>query len=55
VVIQLERQGAETRYQAIARHANEDVRKQHEAKGFQQGSSQCLDPLVVLMKNVPAW
>jgi hypothetical protein len=38
-VIQLKRQGTGTRYQAIALHANEDVRRQHEAKGFLQGAS----------------
>jgi uncharacterized protein YndB with AHSA1/START domain len=54
VVIQLERQGAGTRYQAVALHANEDIRKQHEEKGFRQGASQCLDQLVALIKNVPA-
>jgi uncharacterized protein YndB with AHSA1/START domain len=53
-VIQLKRQGTGTRYQAIALHANEDVRRQHEEKGFLQGASQCLDQLVALMKNGPA-
>jgi len=54
VVIQLARQGAGTRYQAIALHATEAIRRQHEEKGFLSGATQCLDQLVALMQNSPA-
>jgi uncharacterized protein YndB with AHSA1/START domain len=54
VVIQLEPLGAGTRYRAIALHASEEVRQQHEAKGFLEGSNRCLDQLVALMKTPTA-
>jgi uncharacterized protein YndB with AHSA1/START domain len=54
VVIQLAPEGPGTRYQAIALHSDEDVRRQHEARGFLQGASQCLDQLVAVMTNQPA-
>jgi uncharacterized protein YndB with AHSA1/START domain len=53
VVIQLARQGAGTRYQAIALHATEAIREQHEEKGFLSGATRCLDQLVALMQNSP--
>ena len=41
-----------TRYTAIAMHASEESRKQHEAMGFHNGWNSALDQLVACMKGV---
>ena len=47
----LEPHGAGTKYTAIATHANEDIKKQHEAMGFEQGWGIALDQLIEEMKK----
>lgn len=50
-MILLERDGNGTKYTAIARHGDENTKKQHEAMGFEQGWSTCLDQLVTYIKE----
>jgi uncharacterized protein YndB with AHSA1/START domain len=51
-VILLEPEGTGTRYTAIAMHADEATRKQHEDMGFHSGWSAALDQLVAHAKQV---
>lgn len=41
-----------TRYRAVAIHKDQAGREQHEAMGFHEGWSQCLDQLVAWAKSV---
>lgn len=47
----LEPHGAGTRYIAIAKHVDEEKRKQHEAMGFADGWGKALDQLVALART----
>lgn len=49
-VLQLERQGAGTRYTAIAVHGNADSRKKHEEMGFHDGWGTVVDQMVEHIK-----
>lgn len=51
-MILLEPQGTGTRYTAIAMHADESGRKQHEDMGFHNGWSAALDQLVAVAKEM---
>jgi uncharacterized protein YndB with AHSA1/START domain len=51
-VILLEPEGSGTRYTAIAMHADEATRKQHEDMGFHSGWSAALDQLVAHGKQM---
>ena len=51
-VILLEPEGTGTRYTAIAMHADEATRKQHEEMGFHSGWSAALDQLVAHGKQM---
>lgn len=51
-ILLLERDGNKTKYTAIARHGNEEKKKQHEAMGFEQGWGICADQLVAHMKGI---
>ncbi len=53
-LIDLQPEGAGTRYTAIALHRDEASRQQHEAMGFEQGWGAALDQLVAHMKAVAA-
>jgi uncharacterized protein YndB with AHSA1/START domain len=48
----LEPKGNETRYVAIAMHADEKSRRKHEEMGFQEGWGVALDQLVALTKTL---
>jgi uncharacterized protein YndB with AHSA1/START domain len=47
----LERMGLQTRYTAIASHADEKSCRKHEEMGFHEGWGICLDQLVEEIKN----
>ncbi|MNL54990.1 hypothetical protein D3C87_1783670 [compost metagenome] len=47
----LEPQGSGTKYTAIAIHATEEVRRQHEEMGFAHGWGIALDQLLEVMKK----
>lgn len=50
-IILLEAQGNGTKYTAIALHPDQESRKRHEAMGFHEGWSTCLDQMVAMIKN----
>lgn len=51
-IILFEPDGAGTRYQAIAMHANAEGRRQHEEMGFLEGWGKALDQLVECAKTL---
>jgi uncharacterized protein YndB with AHSA1/START domain len=51
-IITFEARGAGTHYMAMARHADESVRKKHEEMGFHEGWGATLEQLVELAKTL---
>ena len=51
-VVTMEPRGSGTAYTAIAMHKDEEIRKQHEDMGFQEGWGQVLDQLVAYIKTM---
>jgi uncharacterized protein YndB with AHSA1/START domain len=51
-VITMEAKGAGTRYRAVAKHCNPEVRERHERMGFHDGWGAALDQLVDLAKTL---
>ena len=47
----LEPQGKGTKYTAIATHANEEVKNQHQEMGFEQGWGVALDQMIEVLKK----
>ena len=50
--IMLEPHAKGTKYTVIAKHADEESRKNHEERGFQEGWGKALDQLVALVKTM---
>lgn len=50
-IVDIESQGAGTKYTAIARHKDEQDCRKHFEMGFEQGWSICLDQLIEVMKT----
>jgi uncharacterized protein YndB with AHSA1/START domain len=50
-MILLEPRGTGTKYTAIVIHADEEARKTHEERGFQDGWGTALDQLVAFVKT----
>jgi uncharacterized protein YndB with AHSA1/START domain len=51
-IITMEPAGSGTKYRAVAVHGSTDARDQHDAMGFIEGWSFCLDQLVELAKTL---